>query len=95
MRKHPIIHLIIFWLVVAPSGNISAQEPKSQDDLSAYLPNLAGLAPDGLPEKAEGAKGLFAVINGGAELFVKYGFCRALFQTYKTRGNKLINFELF
>ena len=95
MMKCLTIYLIMFFFVAALIGNIYAQEPKNRNDLSACLPRLAGLDPEGLPQKADSDESLFASINGGAELYVKYGFCRALFQTYKTNSNKFINLEIF
>ncbi len=93
--KYLTIYLIVFLFVAVAFGNIRAQENKNQDDLSAYLPLLDGLEPEGSPQKADSEVSLFACINGGAELYVKYGFSRALFQTYKTKSNKFLNFEIF
>lgn len=93
--KYLIIYLIMFLFVATPLGDIYAQELKDRDDLSAYLPYMDGLDLEGLPQKAEDDKSLFACINGGAELYVKYGFYKALFQTYKTKNNKFLNLEIF
>ncbi len=95
MMKYLTIYLFVFLFVAATFGNICAQERKNQDDLSAYLPSLDGLDPEGLPQKADSGESLFACINGGAELYVKHGFSRAFFQTYKTENNKFLNFEIF
>ena len=56
---------------------------------------MDGLIPDGLPQKADDPESLFARMNGGAEPYVRYGFSRALFQTYKTGSNRLLDFEIF
>ena len=95
MNKYLTILLSICLLIVATFGTISAQESKSADDLSVYLPHMDGLAPDGLPQKADDLQTLFARMNGGAEPYVRYGFSRALFQTYKTGSNRSLDFEIF
>lgn len=95
MMKYLIIISILFLSVAATFGDICAKQSTNQNDLSPYLPRMVELDPDGPPQKAESDESLFALINGGAELFVKYGFCRALFQTYKTKTNKFFNLEIF
>jgi len=95
MIKYLTIPLSICLLIAATFGTISAQESKSADDLSVYLPHMDGLVPDGLPQKVDDLESLFARMNGGAEPYVRYGFSRALFQTYKTGSNRLLDFEIF
>ena len=50
--------------------------------------------PDGLPQLAEG-QGLFALINGGAELFLRHGFERAALQSYALGGGRPIQIEIY
>ena len=95
MIKYLTIPLGICLLIAATFGTISAQESTSADGLSVYLPHMDGLVPDGLPQKADDLESLFAKMNGGAEPYVRYGFLRALFQTYKTGSNRLLDFEIF
>ena len=95
MSKYLTIPLSMCLTIVVTFGTISAQESKSAEDLSIYLPHMDGLVPDGLPQRADDLEGLFARMNGGAEQYLRYGFSRALFQAYKTGGNRSLDFEIF
>jgi hypothetical protein len=50
--------------------------------------------PDGPAQLAEG-QDLFALINGGAELFLRYGFERAAVQSYSLGGGRHIQVEVY
>ena len=50
--------------------------------------------PDGPAQVAEGQE-LFALINGGAELFLRYGFERAALQSYSLGGGRHIQVEVY
>jgi hypothetical protein len=50
--------------------------------------------PDGQAQIAEGQE-LFALINGGAELFLRYGFERAAVQSYNLGGGRQIQVEVY
>lgn len=50
--------------------------------------------PDGPAQVAEG-QDLFALINGGAELFLRYGFERAAVQSYDLGGGRHIQVEVY
>jgi hypothetical protein len=50
--------------------------------------------PDGPAQLAEG-QDLFALINGGAELFLRYGFERAAVQSYNLGGGRHIQVEVY
>ena len=50
--------------------------------------------PDGPAQVAEG-QDLFALINGGAELFLRYGFERAAVQSYNLGGGRQIQVEVY
>ncbi len=50
--------------------------------------------PDGPAQLAEG-QDLFALINGGAELFLRYGFERAAVQSYSLSGGRHIQVEVY
>ena len=95
MSKYLTIPLSMCLTIVVTFGTISTQESKSAEDLSIYLPHMDGLVPDGLPQRADDLEGLFARMNGGAEQYLRYGFSRALFQAYKTGGNRSLDFEIF
>jgi hypothetical protein len=66
----------------------------------AIVPILPGAAetrpwvPDGPAQIAEG-QDLFALINGGAELFLRYGFERAAVQSYNLGGGRHIQAEVY
>lgn len=93
--KRTLIFIVAFFFVNFSFGTVCAEETKNKDDLMVYSPRMEGLTPDDSPQRAEGMEGLFAAINGGAEVYIQYGFKRALFQTYKTKNNRLFNFEIF
>lgn len=50
--------------------------------------------PNGPAQLAEG-QDLFALINGGAELFLRYGFERAAVQSYDLGGGRHIQVEVY
>jgi hypothetical protein len=65
--------------------------------MAALLPgsgDLPGWAPDGSPQAAEGQE-LFALINGGAELFLQAGFDRAATQAYRGDGDRRVDLEIY
>ena len=51
-------------------------------------------APDGPTQLAEGQE-LFALINGGAELFLRHGFERAAVQSYSLASDRHIQVEIY
>jgi hypothetical protein len=55
---------------------------------------LEGWKLDGEPQTAEGI-GLFELINGGAEEYVREGFRRAVMATYRNNAGKRINLEIY
>ncbi len=66
-------------------------------DLRKILPAhsaLGDLKPVGGPQEVEGNK-LFDLINGGAVIFFKHNFRRALFREYTLGGSKSINLEIY
>jgi len=78
---------------VFPQG----QEDRVKEPLLRLLPlesDLKGWKLDGEPQTAEGI-GLFELINGGAEEYLKEGFKRALLATYRNHEGKLINLDIF
>jgi hypothetical protein len=61
------------------------------------LPSAAEVrpwVPDGPAQVAEG-QDLFALINGGAEMFLRYGFERAAVQSYNLGGGRQIQVEVY
>jgi len=68
-----------------------------ESGLSGLLPKeaeLAGWTAVGSPQEFEGDD-LFVYIDGGAEIYLEYGFSRAVVQDYKNAGGRTLSFELF
>jgi hypothetical protein len=89
--------LISFFIVSLSAVWSQAEDPKSPEPMVRLLPlesDLKGWKLDGEPETAEGM-GLFELINGGAEQYVKEGFRRAILATYRNNAGKLINLEIY
>lgn len=66
-------------------------------DLLGLLPQAAeiqGWQPEGSPQQVVGEE-LFSLINGGAEIFLKAGFSRAMSQAYVRAGRQLIQVEIY
>jgi hypothetical protein len=91
MLNYLKILFIISLFAIVSLNFVYAQD---QEDLLSYIPHLEGLTAKDVPQKIRDNEGLFAFINGGAEPYVQNGFYRALFQTFKTRENKLMNLEI-
>ncbi len=73
------------------------EENRPKEPLLRLLPlesDLKGWKLDGEPQTAEGI-GLFELINGGAEEYVKEGFKRAVMATYRNNEGKLVNLDIF
>jgi hypothetical protein len=66
-------------------------------DLRAFLPSateIPGWQVEGAPQEAEG-EALFALINGGAEVFLRHGFVRAVLQVYVRSDQALLHVEIY
>jgi hypothetical protein len=75
----------------------SAAAQQGQGDLSGYLPasgEVAGWTLSEAPKNYRGDK-LFAMINGGADLYHEYGFAQALSAEYADIRGKSINLEIY
>ena len=86
--------LVVAGILTMVSGSGFAQQQSTQSDLTDYVPKVDGLETEDEPLIADDLEGLFAAVNGGAEVYIQYGFRRALFQTFKTKNNNYIDFEL-
>jgi len=66
-------------------------------DLSALLPLQAELGEWALAEAPRQAQGddLFALINGGAELYLELGFKQALMASYTNKAGTFITLEIY
>ncbi|MDM8521853.1 hypothetical protein QUF80_00630 [Desulfococcaceae bacterium HSG8] len=76
---------------------IYAKNSEYKSNISLYLPGSADLKNwelQGSPQKARG-EDLFVLINGGAEIYLRYGFEQAVFATYKSTSGKRIHLEIF
>jgi hypothetical protein len=93
-----MLSILLSWCVASFSPVFSqSEEDRSKESLSRVLPlesDLKGWKLDGEPQTAEGI-GLFELIDGGAEEYVKEGFKRALLASYRNHQGKLINLEIF
>lgn len=94
---------MMLWILLAWSTPLwipafsEGDEPKPREPLLRLLPlesDLKGWTLDGEPQTAEGI-GLFELINGGAEEYVKEGFRRAVLTTYRNPGGKRINVDIY
>jgi hypothetical protein len=101
-KKRPLcsmmLLLLLSWAMFSFSPVFSqGEETRPKELLLRFLPSesdLKGWKLDGEPQTAEGI-GLFELINGGAEEYVKEGFRRALMATYRNNEGKLINLDIF
>ena len=85
------ISFLFFSVSILTIGDSAAS------DLRKILPvhsALGDLKPVGGAQEAEGNK-LFELINGGAVIFFKHNFRRALFREYTLGGSKSINLEIY
>lgn len=83
-------------LLFSPVSSVS-EEPRLKESLLRLLPlesDLKGWTLDEEPQTAEGI-GLFDLINGGAEQYVKAGFSRAVMATYRNKEGKRVNLEIY
>lgn len=74
-----------------------AIQSHARTDLSGLLPSdkeLDGWALLEAPRHAEG-DGLFALINGGAELYLKLGFQRAVIADYANKSDQSVTLEIY
>ena len=79
--------LVLAWAIGYSAANDSA-DILPVDLISGHVKS------SGAPQKAEG-KELFELINGGAVIFFKHNFIRALFQEYVVACGQSINLEIY
>lgn len=85
---------MILWACAAPA---LAANSSPEQTLLVLLPApeaLQGWAPAGRPQTADGQE-LFSLIDGGAELFLRFGFERALTQEYADGKGGVISLEIY
>jgi len=86
--------LMLLWACAAPS---SSANPSSDSSLLGLLPGpeaIQGWAQAGSPQTAEG-QDLFSLIDGGAELFLRFGFERAVAQEYAGGKGGAMRLEIY
>jgi hypothetical protein len=87
--------LFFLWLILVSVTGICPCEV--QADLATYLPEpseLKGWKLDEAPQSAEGEQ-LFVLINGGAEIYLEYGFKSAVLASYRNQKEKTISVEIY
>lgn len=83
--------VLIYCLMISP--NVYAEK----NVLLGYLPDASefkGWKRSGSPKQVSGME-LFAVINGGAELYLRHGCTHALFATYQTLSGQFMDVNVF
>jgi len=93
-----ILAILLSWFLTcfSPVSSVSS-DSRPEESLLRLLPlesDLKGWTLDGEPETAEGT-GLFELINGGAEEYVKAGFRRAVLAKYRNSEGKRINLDIY
>jgi hypothetical protein len=73
---------------LSQESGLSALLPKERN------PELEGWSPVGSPQEFKGDD-LFVYIDGGAEIYLEYGFSRAVVQDYGDAGGRTVSLELF
>jgi len=93
-----MLSIFLLWSIASFSPVFSQdKEPRPEEPLLRLLPpesDLKGWKLDEEPQTAEGI-GLFELINGGAEEYLKEGFARALLATYRSSEGKLISLDIY
>ena len=88
---------ITLILVNAVAADPGLESVKIQHDISAYVPNsydVEGWEPIGDPRTFVG-EDLYALINGGAVIYYKYGFRQVITQDYASKDGKSITLEIY
>jgi hypothetical protein len=87
--------LVVVLLLALSSARLAAEDGKG--GLLTLLPpvsTLGGWQPEAPPHEVVGEE-LFSLIDGGAELFLKAGFSRAVSQAYIQAGQQPIQIEIY
>lgn len=85
--------LFVSLILLSREAERAAQNP----DLAVYLPprdELRALRPDGTPQVFKG-EDLFVYIDGGADIYLEYGFLQVLVQDYHDSSGRRISLEIF
>ena len=85
-RRFSILIFILLFIPIMPA---------STQNLSDYLPKTISEWKATGPDKFYYPENLYEYINGGAELFISYGFNQVISRTYKRSGQPDILVEIF
>jgi len=83
-----------FGLIAVPRGAFADTADRSLLLLLPQSDEVRPWVPEASAQIAEG-QGLFSLINGGAEIFLRHGFERAVVQTYSHAGSRHIQVEIY
>ena len=96
LPPEPQVCFLFMVLLLTLSGTLLVAE-EGKESLLALLPGaseLGGWQPEAPPHQVAG-EDLFSLINGGAEIFLKAGFSRAVSQAYIQAGRQSIQLEIY
>ncbi|MCP3952882.1 MAG: hypothetical protein GY697_11795, partial [Desulfobacterales bacterium] len=89
-----ILAIALGLLLVLTGYAGDAESVADENDFVALTAPPEGWVTLESPRTAAGNQ-LFTVINGGAELYVRLGFTRAVFASYRSPAGKSINLEIY
>ena len=96
--KTKLVCIVAVFFTMASVSSAYAEKLKQDKDIASYLPAESELKQGWKSvssyQTAEGM-GLFTLVNGGAELYIKNGFRRVVMLGYKNRNKKRISLEIF
>ncbi len=93
--RRMLLHIAVASALLLVAGTGGASTPESNSGLDAYLPSSEEWVVEGEIQRADGEADLFAAIDGGAELYLRHGFRRALFAQIRFREQTRFNLAIF
>ena len=89
-----LLKILFICLIV---NNLNAQSAGIPESFYLLLPTVSELGPWQPDGKLEYAKGdsLYLLIDGGADIYLEYGFVQALTQLYSTKLDESFQFEIY
>ncbi|UCF05810.1 MAG: hypothetical protein JSV33_01875 [bacterium] len=94
--KNLFFAVLVVVLAIPPHIDASPPDQKAPP-ITRYLPETSGLvqwSASGDPQIASG-EDLYLLIDGGAEIFLEYGFEEAVIQSYTGGNGRSINLEIY
>jgi hypothetical protein len=86
---------VVYILAVAAAAAGAACMSGPPPDIASFLPDDTGAWSPGEADKRYNPDNLFDYINGGAELYLSYGFTEVLSRRYASRGRPDIVVDVF